>query len=62
MPGVGPRVHELRIRDGTRDWRLFYRIDDDAIVIVEVVQKKTQRTPKTVIETVQQRLKEYDDA
>ena len=62
LPSVGRGVHELRIPDGKRDWRIIYRIDDDAIVIAEVFQKKTQKTPKRVITTVQRRLKEYDDA
>ena len=62
MPSIGQRVHELRVRDGSRDWRIVYRIDVDAIVIVEVFQKKTQTTPKRVINTSQERLREYDDA
>jgi phage-related protein len=42
-------------------WRLVYRIDDDAIVIAEVFKKKTQATPKDVIEACQRRLRQYDD-
>ncbi len=60
MPGVGPRCHELRIRDESSTWRIFYRVDADAIVIAEVVAKKTQRTPKAVIETCRKRLARYD--
>lgn len=62
MPTIGPRVHELRIRDAKRDWRIIYRLDEDAIVIAEVFEKRTQKTPKRVIDTAQLRLKEYDDA
>ena len=62
MPSIGPRVAELRIRDGSRDWRIIYRIDDDAIVIAEVFQKKSQKTPKRAIDAAQKRLREYDDA
>ena len=40
----------------------MYRIDNDAIVILEVFAKKTGKTPKTVIGTCQKRLKEYEDA
>jgi hypothetical protein len=43
-------------------WRVVYRIDTDAIVIVDVFAKKTQKTPHIVIKTCQKRLKEYDDA
>lgn len=60
MPSVGPRCHELRIRDEDQNWRLMYRIDPDAIVIVDVFAKKTGRTPKSVIETCKARLRMYD--
>ena len=60
MPSVGPRCHELRIRDEDQNWRLMYRIDPDAIVIVDVFAKKTGRTPKSVIETCKARLRTYD--
>lgn len=62
MPAVGPRCHELRINDTAVTWRLMYRIDSDAIVILEVFAKKTPTTPKAVIETCRKRLKEYDHA
>jgi phage-related protein len=62
MPSIGPRCHELRINDSAGNWRLVYRIDIDAIVIVEVFTKKTRVTPKAVIGTCQKRLKEYDHA
>ena len=60
MPSVGPRCHELRIRDEDQNWRLMYRIDPDAIVVVDVFAKKTGRTPKSVIETCKARLRTYD--
>jgi phage-related protein len=60
MPSVGPRCHELRIRDEDKNWRLMYRIDPDAIVIVDVFAKKTERTPTSVIETCRARLQTYD--
>jgi len=40
--------------------RIIYRIDDDAIVIVEVFHKTARETPKTVFENCQRRLREYD--
>ena len=49
MPVVGPRCHELRIRDAGADWRIVYRLDSDAVVILGIFSKKTQATPKTVI-------------
>ena len=62
MPSIGPRCHELRVNDTDTTWRLTYRVDPDAIVVVEVFAKKTQQTPKDVIQACKKRLKEYDDA
>jgi phage-related protein len=62
MPSIGVRCHELRIRDEDTTWRVIYRIDDDAIVIVEVFNKTTRTTPKSVIEVCQKRLTRYDQA
>lgn len=60
MPSVGKRCHELRIRDENKIWRLFYRIDTDAIVVILWVEKKTDKTPDEVIELCRKRLKLYD--
>lgn len=60
MPTVGPRCHELRINDKDGTWRIFYRIDKDAILIGEVFSKKTQQTPKEVIEVCKKRFSQYD--
>ena len=59
MPGLGARCHELRINDSGGSWRLVYRVDADAIVIVEVFAKKAEKTPKAVLDTCRRRLKEY---
>lgn len=60
MPSIGARCHELRIRDKDSTWRIVYRLDPDSILIVEVFSKKTQQTPKYVIDTCKARLSEYD--
>lgn len=60
MPAIGAHCHELRVTDAKANWRLVYRIDPNAVVILEVFAKKTQTTPKAVIEVCQQRIKEYD--
>src|SRR3990170_3370255 len=41
MPAIGARCHELRVVDERETWRIIYRVDADAIVIVEVFAKKT---------------------
>jgi phage-related protein len=48
--------------DGDKIWRIFYRIDRDAIVIAEAVKEKTGKTPKSVIDTCRARFRIYDDA
>jgi phage-related protein len=50
----------LRIDDENKIWRIIYRIDPDAIVIIDVFAKKTNKTPKEVIDICKQRLKRYD--
>ncbi len=62
MPGIGKRRHELRIGDGSQTWRIILRLDDDAVVVLEVFSKKTARTPKRVIDTCQQRIRDYEAA
>jgi phage-related protein len=62
LPAIGRRCHELRVRDGTANWRIIYRTDRDAIVIGAVFAKKTRTTPKDVIANCQRRFREYDDA
>ena len=61
MPSIGPRSHELRINDDNLTWRLIYRIDTDAIVILDVFDKKTSKTPKSAIDVCQERIKRYDN-
>jgi phage-related protein len=62
MPSIGRRCHELRVVDEKATWRIVYRADRDAVVIAEVFNKKTARTPKAVIETCRRRLRDYDHA
>lgn len=60
MPTIGPRCHELRITDVNTTWRIIYRIDHDAIVLLSVFAKETQATPKNIIDMCKGRLAEYD--
>ena len=61
MPAIGRRCHELRVQDEDATWRIVYRIDPDAIVILEVFSKKSQQTPRAVIDTSRERLRRYDE-
>ncbi len=59
MPRIGSGCHELRVNDGGHNWRIIYAVTDDAIVILDVFDKKQQRTPKEVIDQCRHRLAEY---
>ena len=60
MPSIGKRCHELRVNDENKTWRLVYRLDRDAIVILDIFEKKTSKTPMTAIKTCQKRLTAYE--
>jgi phage-related protein len=60
MPIVGPRCHELRINDSTGTFRILYRTDPAAVIILAVFSKKTTQTPRSVISACRCRLREYD--
>lgn len=62
LPSIGPRCHELPINDERAAWRISYRTDSDAIIILEVFSKKSRATPKAVIDASKKRLKDYDNA
>jgi phage-related protein len=61
MSSIGARCHELRITDTSATWRVIYRIDEDAIVLLEIFSKKAQKTPQHVINVCKKRIKDYDD-
>jgi phage-related protein len=54
---VGSRCGALRVRDAGHNWRIMYRIDSDAVLILDVYPKKTQKIPVEVIERCQERIK-----
>ena len=60
MPSIGTRCHELRVTDEKVTWRIIYRTYPDAILILEVFEKKTNKTPKSVISVCRERIRRYD--
>lgn len=60
MPSIGDDCHELRIKDAGKNWRIMYRVDADAIIIMHIFNKTTRQTPVSVIDICQKRLKQYD--
>jgi len=62
MPSIGARCHELRVRDGRHNWRIVYRIDPDAIVMLEVFAKSSRQTPDRIVPDCKRRLRMYDES
>jgi len=59
MPTVDTGVEELRVKDASGAFRIFYftRLSD-RVLIFHAFQKKTQKTPKHEIELGRKRFKE----
>ena len=62
MPNIGVRCHELRVNDEDHTWRTVYKIEADAIVILDVFDKKSRETSQSVIDTCKDRIKRYEAA
>jgi phage-related protein len=59
MPSVGAGVSELRIRDRSGIYRVFYyRQSSRGILVLHAFMKKTQTTPKRELDLAKRRLKE----
>jgi len=61
MPTIGARCHELLIVDEGATSRIIYRLNGDAVVLVDVFSKKTRETPGRVIVDCRRRLRQYDE-
>ena len=62
MPSVASGVEELRVRDRSGAYRVFYYTRlADSVVIFHAFVKKTQQTPMHEIVLAQKRLKEMLD-
>lgn len=61
MPEIGKQCHELRIQDINSTWRIFYYIDEDAVIILDVVAKKSQKTPNEILDRCRKRLARYHE-
>ena len=59
MPTIGANCHELRVTDGNVNWRILYGISRDAVVVLEVFEKKTRATPKHAIDVARRRWNRY---
>jgi phage-related protein len=62
LPDVGQRCGALRVPDAEHNWRIIYRVDADAVLILDVYPKKTPKIPDKVIERCKRRVRLYDAA
>lgn len=59
MPAVGHGAHELRLKDRSGQFRLFYFTKHkDAVLVFHFLKKKTEATPRHEIEIARRRLEE----
>lgn len=59
MPSIAPGACELRFRDRSGIYRVFYYLKvEDEVLVFHAFQKKTQKTPQNEIETAKKRLRE----
>lgn len=59
MPSVENGAHELRIKDRSGNYRVFYYTKhQSAILVFHMFKKKTEKTPDREINTAKSRLKE----
>lgn len=59
MPAIGVNCHELRVIDEFVSWRILYALTGDAVVILEVFDKKSRATPKPKLDVARTRWKRY---
>jgi phage-related protein len=62
MPDVGSACHELRLTAEKTEWRVFYHVTDDLVLVLGVFRKTTQKTPQRWIETCRKRLRLFNEA
>lgn len=59
MTAIASGAHEIRVKDHTGQYRVFYFTKHkDAILVFHMFKKKTQATPKHEIETARKRLED----
>jgi phage-related protein len=59
MPEIESGCHELRVKDEGHEWRVAYAVERDAILILEVFEKGSKKTPKQVKEVCRKRVRGY---
>lgn len=62
MTSIGSGCHELRSTAEHTEWRVFYYVDAEIVLVLGVFQKTTRRTPVHWIDTCRERLRLYHGA
>ena len=58
MPEVAPGVEELRVKDRSGQYRVFYlKKFSEGVLVLHAFMKKSRETPPLAIELAQRRLK-----
>lgn len=60
LPSIGPRCHELRVKDARHEWRIVYRIDPDAIFVASVFAKTGKSMQQREFAKATRSLRDYD--
>ena len=62
LANIAAGLYELRIREADKNWRIFYRVDDDRILLIHQINKTTQTLLDKDKALIRQRLAAYDAA
>ncbi len=62
LANIADGLYELRIREADKNWRIFYRVDADRILLIHQINKTTQTLPDKDKDLIRQRLAAYDAA
>jgi len=58
VDGLGGGLYEVRSSIDSRIFRVFFCIQNDAMVLLHGIEKKTQKTPKQALDIARKRIKE----
>lgn len=59
---IGPGCHELRLTAEKTEWRVFYHVSPDVVLVLGVFPKKTQKTPQRWEQTCRSRLRLFNES
>ena len=62
MTDIGPNCHELRLTADKSEWRVFYHVSDESVLVLGVFQKKTQQTPQRWLQVCRKRLRLFQES